>query len=125
MSSTQQKYIRFSLAFVWIFTALTSAFFDKATGAKVLSQININGALSDALIYTASTLDFIIGVWIISNKKAQLCCQIQIVTIFLFTILLTVIAPQFWLHPFGPLTKNVPMLTLIVFYRNNLQTNSA
>ena len=31
----------------------------------------------------------------------------------IYTVLLSVIDPAFWLHPFGPLTKNAPMLVLI------------
>ena len=30
-----------------------------------------------------------------------------------YTLLITVFLPEFWLHPYGPLLKNVPMLAML------------
>lgn len=115
--------IRFSLAFLWIFTAVTSLYFDPATGLTTLAQANIAGQTANLLLYAGSMLDWIIGFWLLSNKKQKLCCEIQLTTIIIFTLLLTLIDYSYWLHPFGALTKNIPIIILIVIYRSEFISN--
>jgi hypothetical protein len=38
--------------------------------------------------------------------------------IVLYTLIITLRMPEFWLHPYGPLLKNLPMLaTIYLLYR--------
>ncbi|WP_288129243.1 DoxX-like family protein [Microbulbifer sp.] len=109
---------KFSLDFLWIFTGITSLFFARDIGHEVLALGGIEGSLAELCINAGSILDIIIGIWLLSGIGLRLCYLIQIITILTFTLLLTLIAPKFWLHPFGPLTKNVPLLIMIwLFYR--------
>jgi len=93
-------------------------FFAKELGYEILARSGINDRLADVLLYGGSLLDFALGVWIISEKRNYLCCVMQILVILIYSILLTIIEPAFWLHPFGPLTKNAPILVLILFVMN-------
>jgi len=104
---------RLSLAFLWIFTALTSAFFDRESGHQILALANITDNISDLLINLGSLVNFIIGVLLLAGRQLKLVCWLQIFIIISYTILLTIIAPIYWLHPFGPITKNIPILVLI------------
>lgn len=104
---------RLSLAFLWIFTGLTSVFFAKEIGYEVLASGGITGALANLSIMTGSILDVAIGIWLLVGKNLKLCYLVQIVVVVSYTLLLTVIDPEFWMHPFGPLTKNVPLLVMI------------
>jgi hypothetical protein len=38
---------------------------------------------------------------------------LQIATIVGYTAIITVALPHYWLHPFGPLLKNLPMLAML------------
>ena len=113
MSPRIKNSARLSLAFLWLFTALTSAFFALDIGYEVLAQGGITGDLSSACIYAGSLLDAMIGLWLLSNRQLRLCYLLQMVVIVVYSLLLTWMALDFWLHPFGPLTKNVPLLALI------------
>lgn len=105
----------FSLAFLWIFTGLTSVFFSPEIGYQILSKAGVTGRLSDASVYGGGLLDVALGVWLLSGCRLKLCCIVQIITIATYTLLLTVIDWSFWLHPFGPMTKNFPIAVLILF----------
>ena len=105
---------KFSLAFLWIFTGLTSLFFSPEIGFSLLEVVNIHGGSAKLLVYSGACLDIGLGIWIISSWKIKLCCVTQCITIILYSILLTIIDASFWLHPFGPLTKNLPILVLIL-----------
>jgi hypothetical protein len=37
----------------------------------------------------------------------------QLVVIAGYTVLITLRMPHWWLHPYGPLTKNLPMMAVI------------
>ncbi|MES2825000.1 MAG: DoxX-like family protein [Pseudomonadota bacterium] len=105
---------RLSLSFLWLWTAVTSFWWGRAVGYEVLSQQGIEGVLADVCINAGSLLDAIIGIWLLSNFKMQWCYRIQIILIISYTMLLTIIDASFWLHPFGPLTKNIPILALLL-----------
>ncbi len=105
---------RYSLALLWVFTGLTSTFFDYQTGYELLINFGFDGPTTRALIYSAAILDIGLGFWILSNRKMKLCYVIQIVVIASYTILLTIIEPSYWLHPFGPVSKNLPIIMLIL-----------
>ncbi|TLU65692.1 NAD-dependent dehydratase [Thalassotalea litorea] len=105
----------YSLAIVWIFTGLTSIFFAPEIGHQLLQQAGFSETLADLAIYSGAIIDIALGIWLLSRYAIRLCCTIQVIIIVSYTLLLSVIAPEFWLHPFGPVTKNLPMLVLIMF----------
>ncbi|WP_237748538.1 DoxX-like family protein [Nitrincola nitratireducens] len=92
---------------------MTSEFFAKEIGYEVLAYGGIVGALADISILSGSVLDILIGIWLLLGKKLKRCFQLQMIVIVTYTLLLTAIDPSLWLHPFGPLTKNVPILVMI------------
>ena len=105
---------RYSLALLWIYTGLTSIFFDYQTGYELLINFGFNEPITRALIYSGAILDIGLGLWILSNKKMKQCYVIQIMVIVSYTILLTIIESSYWLHPFGPVSKNLPIIMLIL-----------
>jgi hypothetical protein len=38
----------------------------------------------------------------------------QIAVMFTFTVIISIWLPHFWLHPYGPILKNLPMLAGII-----------
>lgn len=119
------KAAKFSLAFLWVFTGITSTCFSPEVGYEILASASITGLMADVSVYAGGALDIVIGLWLLSSIKLRLCCIVQVVIIALYTMLLTFIDPSFWLHPFGPITKNIPIIVLIAYvYANNVSTSS-
>ncbi len=109
------KAAKFSLAFLWIFTGITSIYFSPEVGYEILASASITGLMADVSVYAGGALDIVIGLWLMTSFKTKLCCIVQISVITLYTVLLTFIDMSFWLHPFGPITKNFPIIVLIAF----------
>lgn len=109
------KAAKYSLAFLWIFTGLTSIFLSPEIGYELLANADITGSIADIAVYAGGILDIVLGLWLITSVKTQLCCIVQISIISIYTVLLTFIDASFWLHPFGPITKNFPIIVLIAF----------
>lgn len=85
--------------------------YDPTLGYELLGD----SSLSSFIIYSASLLDIALGVWVLSAVKATWAAWVQAAVIVSYTILLTLIAPVYWLHPFGVLTKNIPIMVLIFY----------
>ena len=114
LSQSNINIARYTLAFLWLLTAWTSVFGDYQFGVETLNQAGITGSFADFLILGGAATDLLIGLWVLSGKARLWNYRIQILTIVTYSLLLTVIAPEFWLHPFGPLSKNLPILALLL-----------
>jgi hypothetical protein len=110
---TSHKIARYALAFVWLATAAVSLGSGRQIGYAILAEAGIEGAWADLCVYGGAILDLLLGIWTLLGVAQLACWRAQSMLILLYTVLLTLIAPAFWLHPFGPLIKNIPMLALI------------
>ncbi len=104
---------KYSLSFLWVFTGLTSVFFAPSIGYVLLAKSNITGYWADVCVIGGSVVDIAIGIWILVGYQQRLCFITQVVIVIIFSILLSVLEPSYWLHPFGPLTKNIPIISLV------------
>jgi uncharacterized protein YbjT (DUF2867 family) len=106
--------LRIIIAFVWIWSGIVSAFlYPQALALELLYEIGTPEAIALPLLYIASFLDIMIGVLMLLNYRLQLLLKFQLLVIFIYTLLLTFLAFHHWLHPFGPVLKNLPLLASI------------
>jgi hypothetical protein len=122
MTNKQVLVAKLSLTFLWIFTGLTSLFFAPEVGYQILEEGGVTGAFADFCLISGALADIFIGLWVLSGKFKRFSFYTQVAIVSIFTVLLTIIAPLYWLHPFGPVTKNIPILVLIwVYYTQTLE----
>ena len=79
----------------------------------MLAQTGITGALAPLLLYGAAILDLLFGLATLVMSKRRLLWLAQIATIVLYTLIISIKLPEFWLHPYGPVLKNLPLLAAI------------
>jgi uncharacterized protein YbjT (DUF2867 family) len=107
--------LRLSLAFVWLFTALSCFFFyPKSASYALLAQAGVKAFWQPILFYSASILDAVIGLAMLINYRIKLICLLQIVIIVFYTGVITIAMPQLWFEPFGPITKNIPFIVAVL-----------
>lgn len=110
--------LRWSLALVWIVTGVLSmGIYPVEQSLDLLSQLGLQGQWATLALYGAATLDIALGLGILLMRNRQGLWALQIMVILTYTVLLSVFIPEFWLHPFGPLLKNIPMLAMIYFIK--------
>ncbi|ASQ44600.1 SDR family oxidoreductase [Legionella clemsonensis] len=115
--------LRLSLAFMWIMSALTSSFFfSKQASYQLLATIGISTVWQPLFLYGASLINTLLGIGLLLNYKVKLNCLIQIAVISIYTLIISVALPYLWLEPFGPVVKNIPILSSI-FILNALSSN--
>lgn len=107
--------LRFSVALVWIATGVVSAFiYPAAKSYELLAQTGITGTLAPVMLYGAAFLDLALGLAMLVGYRVRRVGIVQIAVILVYTAIITLKLPELWLHPFGPITKNIPLLAAIV-----------
>lgn len=119
MQANETRHIRISLAVVWIVTGVLSlGIYPQQDSLSLLARIGIQGTPALAALYLGSTVDIAVGILTLFTRSKTLW-KAQALLIIIYTLVISVWLPEFWLHPFGPVLKNLPILTLLwLLYKN-------
>lgn len=111
--------LRWSIALVWIWTGIVSlGLYPRAASLTLLARTGITGTLAEIALYGAAALDLALGAATLLMRRRRWLWLAQFALIFAYTIIITVKLPEFWLHPYGPILKNLPLLACIaLLYR--------
>ncbi len=102
--------LRLSVAFIWLATGLVSMFVSTQTGYELLAQVGITGPLASLALYGTASAEVVIGLATALGWRVRLMGVLQLLLMFGFMAILTAGIPELWWHPFGPLTKNIPLI---------------
>jgi hypothetical protein len=106
--------MRTSIALVWIWTGMVSlGLYPTEQSYQLLARIGVAGALAPLMLYGAAVLDLLIGVGTLLLRHRRWLWLLQLAVISGYTMIITFKLPEFWLHPYGPLSKNLVMLAAI------------
>jgi uncharacterized protein YbjT (DUF2867 family) len=106
--------LRVSIAIVWIVTGLLSfGIYPVEESYALLARVGAPAGLAPLLLYGAAAFDLALGVGILFLRRRGWLWLLQITLILTYTIIISIKLPEFWLHPYGPILKNVPMLAAI------------
>ena len=117
--------LRGSVAAVWLVTAAVSAgLYPVADSYALLARSGVPPALQPLALYGAAALDLLLGVltlWPVGPGRARLpsrraVWRLQAALIVAYTVIISLRLPEFWLHPYGPLVKNLPLLGLLLLF---------
>lgn len=108
--------MRLSIAVVWIVTGILSlGVFPVQDSYALLAELGLTGLPAAIALYGGAILDIGLGLATLLLRKRKVLWIMQIGVILGYTLLLSWYIPGFWLHPFGPLLKNIPMMVSIYF----------
>jgi hypothetical protein len=111
-----QPVLRIALAFLWIWTALVSfGLYPVQDSLALLARVGLHGAAATVALYGAALLDLALGVLTLAApaRWRRPVWLAQAMLIGGYTLLITVFLPEYWLHPYGPISKNIPILAAI------------
>jgi hypothetical protein len=113
MKAHENQIIRFSLAIVWLVTGVLSlGIYPQQDSFALLARIGMEGTVSSAALYLGSTADIVLGLLTLF-KPCKSLWQTQAALVLIYSVVISIGLPEFWLHPFGPILKNIPFLTLL------------
>ena len=108
--------LRVSLALLWLWTGVVSlGLYPVPESLALLARVGLHGALATFALYAAAALDVAFGVLtlIAPPHWRRLMWAGQLLLIAAYTLLITVFLPEYWLHPYGPVSKNLPVAAAI------------
>ena len=103
--------LRITIAFVWLFTGYVSAFvYPVEQSYAMLARVGIEGFWQPIMLYGAAATDLLLGVATLISFRLRLVVLCQISVILLYSVIITLWLPEHWAHPFGPISKNLPLV---------------
>lgn len=119
MNALDVQLARFVLATVWLVTgALSLGIYPRQDSLSLLARMGLDGTPALAALYLAAALDIALGMMTIL-KHSRTLWMTQAMLVVAYTVVISLCLPEFWLHPFGPILKNLPILMLLwLLYKN-------
>lgn len=113
MDKSDQRAARLSLAVIWLVTgALSLGIYPPADSVLLLERVGLHGDAALIALYLAATMDIVLGLLTLLVPRKGLWI-FQATLIVAYTLVISICLPEFWLHPFGPVLKNLPILVLL------------
>jgi len=107
--------LRVSVAMMWFIAALVSMGpYPVERSLALLQSVGIPAAAAPLALYSAIGIDLAFGLLSVLPWRHRWLWSAQIVTVLVYTAILTWRLPELWLEPFGPLAKNLPILALLL-----------
>jgi len=108
------RLLRFSLVAVWLFTAFASIVELDGQSSRVLIEAGVASPLwlVQCLIIGGAAADLVIGLalW---RRPGRISYFSALALLLVMTAVATLLQPDLWLHPLGPLLKNLPIAALL------------
>lgn len=118
MNRSSANLLRTSLVVVWLATALVSVWELHGQSRELLADLPTAWTegrarwLPTAIILAGAATDAILGLWL-AFRPSRNAYGAALLLMAAMTVLATAIHPAWWLHPFGPLTKNLPIAAIL------------
>jgi hypothetical protein len=113
MATVELRWLRYSLVFVWLATAVASVWeLHGQSRALLLASGVVDLRMADALVWAGAALDAVLGALLLF-KPGRRVYAFALLAMLGMTLVATVMHPALWLHPLGPLTKNVPIAVVL------------
>lgn len=106
--------LRWSLVAVWLATGLVSIWEWQGQSLALLATLETPHAwIKPALIGTGAGVDIVLALWL-AWRPSRPAFAAALAAMVGMTALATWIQPGWWLHPLGPLTKNMPIAAILL-----------
>lgn len=124
MNRVDRRLICFTLAVMWLATGVLSlGIYPQADSLDLLERVGLHGAIALTALYLAAALDIALALLTL-YRPGKALWRAQATLIIAYTLIVSLRLPEFWLHPFGPILKNLPILTLLWLLNKNEGTQS-
>jgi len=111
--------LRRSLVLVWLATAAASAWEAHGRSAALLLQAGVAAStLGTAMLWGGVALDVAVGL-LLWRAPLRLAATAALAATLAMTVITSAVLPGLWLDPLGALTKNLPILAVLLVLRRN------
>ena len=103
--------LRVAIALVWLWAGWVSVFvYPHSSSYEMLGQVGIPEVLMPVILYGASAFDFMLGLAMLLGWRLRWVVYCQLLIMLAYSMVITLFLPEYWVHPFGPMIKNLPLV---------------
>lgn len=114
MSPNDHRLLRWSLVCVWLTTAVVSLWEWNGQSLMLLATWQTAHAwIKPFLIGAGACVDLLLALWL-AWRPGRTIYMAALIIMLVMTVFATWIQPNWWLHPLGPLTKNLPIAAILL-----------
>jgi uncharacterized membrane protein YphA (DoxX/SURF4 family) len=116
-SNNARLVLRLGLGFIWVYEGLVPKLLvplsDMEKAVVAASGLVPNGVV-EPFLYVLGALEILLGVLVLARRWPRTLCVLQAAIVAAFTMVIPFTATAMLAHPFGLLSKNIPILGAIV-----------
>ena len=125
-----QPLFRLSLALLWIGTGLASlGLFPPAESYVMLAEVGVRGPLADVALFGGAAANLALGGMLLVKWHPTRVGLAMLALLAFYSFVGLLLPPEYWLNPFAPILKNLPiavaLLALIAMERPNAAARRA
>ncbi|WP_332814897.1 SDR family oxidoreductase [Ramlibacter sp.] len=108
--------LRLGLALLWLWTAAVSlGLYPVELSYGLLARVGLHGGMAALALYGAAGLNLLLGALTLGCPPGWRwwLWPAQLALVGGYTVLVTLFLPEYWLHPYGPVSKNLPIMAAI------------
>ncbi|MGC1182228.1 SDR family oxidoreductase [Legionella sp.] len=107
--------LRISIAFIWIFSGIVSLLpTSSSLSFDLMTQAKIPLTFQPLALYSLSMIDILLGIATLFNYRLLAIGFLQCIFILLYTVIISFSLTIYWLNPFAPIAKNIPLFVAIL-----------
>jgi len=106
--------LRVALATLWVGSGLVGFFTPMTQSQALFASAGLPAAAVAPLVYTASTVDLVLGTLALIAWRAPVVAALMAVSLIVYTLFVGFAFPSVWLEPFGGLLKNLPLIPAVL-----------
>jgi len=103
------------LALFWIATGLIALGPGRASSLAHLDAAGVHGLAADLILVGGALFDIVLGCALLVRRTARVTLIVMLTATPVYVLVGSILAPQLWADPLGPLTKIVPMMVATLF----------
>ena len=114
MTHAESRLLRYSLVFVWLAKAVVSVLELRGQSRALLVASGVMDLrVADAQVWAGAAVDAVLGLLLLVWPVRRVY-GLALLAMLGMTVVATFMQPALWLHPLGPLTKNVPIAAVLL-----------
>ncbi len=106
-----QLFALLSISFIWVWSGISSLI-SWDTSLNLMKELGTSHQMAALFTCLGSITDIVLGLAVFNSKYRKKIIVLQIGIMMIYMLILSIFSPHYWLHPFGVLSKNIPLMAL-------------
>ncbi len=110
-----QPFLRIALALLWIGTGIVSlGLFPPAESYVMLAEVGVRGPLAEVALFGGAAANLVLGGLLLVAWRPARIGLAMLALLVAYSLVGLLLPPEYWLNPFAPILKNLPIAGALI-----------